>query len=60
MPAVYKLIEIQDEKGIKTDVIFISRDEKDNIKTVIQNITESLSTLMKKELDLFSSKINQK
>ena len=35
-------------------------DEKENIKTVIQNITESLSTLMKKELDLFSSKINQK
>ena len=35
-------------------------DEKENIKTVIQNITESLSTLIKKELDLFSSKINQK
>ena len=32
MPAVYKLIEILNEKGINTDVIFISRDEKDDIR----------------------------
>ena len=40
--------------------MMMTNDEKENIKTVIQNITESLSTLIKKELDLFSSKINQK
>jgi len=32
MPAVYKLIEILNEKGINADVIFISCDEKDNIR----------------------------
>ena len=32
MPAVYKLIEILNEKGINADVIFISRDEKDDIR----------------------------
>ena len=32
MPAVYKLIEILNEKGFNADVIFISHNEKDNIK----------------------------
>ena len=35
-------------------------DEKESIKIVIENITNSLSILIKKELDLFSSKVNQK
>ena len=35
-------------------------DEKESMKLVIQNVTESLSILIKKELDLFSSKVNQK
>jgi len=37
-----------------------SNEEKDNIQEVNKNITESLSILIKKDLDLFSSKINQK
>ena len=36
-----------------------SSDEKQNIEKVTKSITESLSILMKKDLDLFSSKINQ-
>ena len=36
-----------------------SSDEKGNIEKVAQNITESLSILINKDLDLFSSKINQ-
>ena len=35
-------------------------EEKESIKIVIKNITESLSILIKKELELFSSKVNQK
>ena len=35
-------------------------DEKESIKLVIRNITNSLSILFKKELDTFSSKVNQK
>ena len=35
-------------------------DEKENMGLVIQNITDSLSILIKKELELFSSKVNQK
>jgi len=35
-------------------------DEQENIGIVIQNITNSLSILINKELDLFSSKVNQK
>lgn len=35
-------------------------DEKESMRIVTQNITESLSILIKKELDLFSSKVNQK
>ena len=37
-----------------------SEDEKKSVGTVIQNITDSLSILINKELDLFSSKVNQK
>ena len=36
-----------------------SNDEKGNIEKVTKNITESLSFLINKDLDLFSSKINQ-
>ena len=37
-----------------------SNDEKDNVLSVAKNIIESLSILISKDLDLFSSKINQK
>ena len=37
-----------------------SSDEKGNVEEITKNITESLSILMSKDLDLFSSKINQK
>ena len=37
-----------------------SIDEKANVTEVTKNITESLSILISKDLDLFSSKINQK
>ena len=37
-----------------------SNDEKGNVEIVTKNIIESLSILIKKDLDLFSSKINQK
>ena len=37
-----------------------SNEEKDNVEAVAKNIIESLSILINKDLDLFSSKINQK
>ena len=37
-----------------------SSDEKENVDVVAKNIIESLSILINKDLDLFSSKINQK
>ena len=37
-----------------------SGDEKQNVERVTKNIIESLSILISKDLDLFSSKINQK
>ena len=37
-----------------------SNDEKSNLKEITKNITDSLSILINKDLDLFSSKINQK
>ena len=37
-----------------------SIEEKDDVDKVTKNIIESLPTLINKELDLFSSKINQK
>ena len=36
-----------------------SNDEKGNVEKVAKTITESLSILINKDLDLFSSKINQ-
>ena len=38
----------------------LSSDEKQNVERVTKNIIESLSILINKDLDLFSSKINQK
>ena len=38
----------------------LSGDEKQNVEKVTKNIIESLSILINKDLDLFSSKINQK
>ena len=38
----------------------LSSDEKQNVEEVAKNIIESLSILIKKDLDLFSSKVNQK
>ena len=37
-----------------------SNDEKGNVEEVTKNIINSLSILINKDLDLFSSKINQK
>ena len=37
-----------------------SSDEKQSVEDLTKNITESLPILIKKDLDLFSSKINQK
>jgi len=37
-----------------------SNDERQNVEEVTKNIVESLSILINKNLDLFSSKINQK
>ena len=37
-----------------------SNEEKGNVEKVTKNIIESLSILINKDLDLFSSKINQK
>ena len=37
-----------------------SNEEMDNVQSVTKNIIESLSILISKDLDLFSSKINQK
>ena len=37
-----------------------SSEEKQTVDEVANNIVESLSTLIKKDLDLFSSKVNQK
>ena len=37
-----------------------SGDEKDNVQEVTKNILNSISILIDKDLDLFSSKINQK
>jgi len=36
-----------------------SSDEKQNVEAITKNIIESISTLIKKDLDLFSSKVNQ-
>ena len=50
------------KKSAATDHVLdnFSNDEKGNIEEVTKNITEFLSILINKDLDLFSSKINQK
>ena len=49
------------ENSTGTDHVLdnFSNDEKRNVEEVTKNITESLSILINKDLDLFSSKINQ-
>ena len=37
-----------------------SNEEKQSVKVITNNIVEALSTLIKKDLDLFSSKVNHK
>ena len=37
-----------------------SSEEKESVEEVTNNIAKSISVLIKKDLDLFSSKINQK
>ena len=50
------------ENSTGTDHVLenFSIEEKGNVEEVAKNITESLSILINKDLDLFSSKINQK
>jgi len=49
-----------DSTGAEYVLDNFSKDEKQNLVKVTDNIIESLSILIKKDLDLFSSKINQK
>ena len=37
-----------------------SDDEKESVEKITKNIVQSISTLLKKDLDLFSSKVNHK
>ena len=50
------------ENSTGTDHVLenFSIEEKGSVEEVAKNITESLSILIDKDLDLFSSKINQK
>ena len=50
----------KDSTGAEHVLDNFSIDEKGSIEKVNKNITESLSILINKDLDLFSSKINQK
>ena len=50
----------KDSTGIDHVLDNFSDDEKQNVEKVTNNIIESLSILINKDLDLFSSKINQK
>ena len=56
-------IGIGHPKNNSTDVDHVldnfSHDEKQNVEEVTTNIIESLPILIKKDLDLFSSKVNQ-
>ena len=49
----------QNSTGIDHVLDNFSNEEKESIEKVTKNITESLSILINKDLDLFSSKINQ-
>ena len=51
---------IKNSEGADHVLENFSIDEKDGVEGVIKNIIESLSILINKDLDLFSSKINQK
>ena len=51
---------IKNSEGADHVLENFSIDEKDGVEVVIKNIIESLSILINKDLDLFSSKINQK
>jgi len=50
------------ENSMDVDYVLnnFSHDEKESVEEVTNNIIESLSILIKKDLDLFSSKVNQK
>ena len=50
----------KDSTGIDHVLDNFSDDEKQNVEKVTNNIIKSLSILINKDLDLFSSKINQK
>ncbi len=50
----------KDSTGIDHVLDNFSDDEKQNVEKVTNNIIESLSILINKNLDLFSSKINQR
>ena len=51
---------IKNSEGADHVLENFSTDEKDGVEEVTKNIIESLSILINKDLDLFSSKINQK
>ena len=51
---------IKNSEGADHVLENFSIDEKDGVEEVIKNIIESLSILINKDLDLFSSKVNQK
>ena len=51
---------IKNSEGADHVLENFSIDEKDGVEEVIKNIIESLSILINKDPDLFSSKINQK
>ena len=51
---------IKNSEGADHVLENFSIDEKDGVEEVTKNIIESLSILINKDLDLFSSKINQK
>ena len=50
----------KDSSGADHVLDNFSTDEKGSVEEITKNITESLSILISKDLDLFSSKINQK
>ena len=49
----------KDSSGADHVLDNFSTDEKGSVEEITKNITESLSILISKDLDLFSSKINQ-
>ena len=57
-----ELINIPKNNSTGADHVLenFSLEEKTNVEEVTKNITDSISILINKDLDLFSSKINQK